>query len=319
MVNHEMIEIEKEHLEELNFWRKSALEKTDESDWEYHRHLIYGWHVGHYPDDDVLLAKLKDATKKKDYALMQQIFFTYNKRELSWNISSGYDHCYLVYRVIPYLCCAEYDEIFRAFPENLPISSNGHSMLVNATALLQCILYKDKYDKQKVITKAEKYVVSKQPKWDRAYVACFLAVLREDMQMLSENLQVLCEYHSRQSMSGFMKLHCQYAYGLLIFAKHNLSDSAFRSIKMPEYKTFDLGYLEWAYEEHFVRKSIYDYKAPFEELSLVYEMPLPTTVLHQPYLNNDRVQVSPQEKKAYHMDGKTMDAEVVDYVMANIH
>ena len=313
-----MIELEKEHLEELNHWRKVALEKTHEENREYHRILIFGWHVGHYPEKEVLLDKLKAATKEKDYALMQQIFFTYHKRELSWNFSSGYDHCYLVYRVIPYLCCADYDEIYRAFPKELRLSDNGHSMLVNATALLQCIMYKGKCDEQKVIAKAEKYVASKQPIWYRAYVACFLSILKEDAEMLSEKLQVLCDYHSRQDILGFMKLHCQYAYGILVFAKHNLSEECFKKIKLPKHKTFDPGYMEWVFAGQFVRKSIYDYKAPFEELNLVYKMPLPTTVLHQPYLNDDRVQVSPQAKKAYHMDGKTMDAQVLDYVIARI-
>ena len=313
-----MIEIEKEHLEELYYWRKSALEKTNETDREYHRHMIYGWYVGNYPEDDVLLTQLEDAYKNKDYALMQQIFFTYNKRTLSWYLGSGYDHCSLVYGMIPYLCCADYDEIYRAFPENLPLAANGHSMLVNATALLQCILYKGNYDNKKVITKAEKYIISKQPRWDRAYVACFLAILTEDDKMLSESLQVLCEYLSRQSISGFMKFQCQYAYGLLVFAKNNLPGNVFQKIKLPEYKTFDPGYMEWVYVGQLVRQSIYDYKAPFEELKLVYEMPLPITVLHQPYLNTENVYVSSQQKKAYYMDEDKMDEQVVDYVMKRV-
>lgn len=313
-----MMELEKEHLEELNFWRNSALESADEADREYHRKLIYGWHVGHYPEKDVLLDRLKAAYKDKDYALMQQIFFTYSKRELSWALSSGYDHCYLVYRVIPYLCCAEYNEIYRAFPEELPLAANGHTMLVNATALLQCILYKCRHDEQKVIAKAEKYVTSKQPIWDRAYISCFLAILKEDDVMLSENLQVLCEYHSRQSMSGFMKFQCQYAFGLLVFAKHNLPEDVFRRVKLPEGKTFDPGYMKWVFEGQFVRQSIYDYKPPFEELKLVYEMPLPTTVVSQPNLNSDNEYLSSREKKAYYMDVDAMNAQVVDYAMMHL-
>ena len=69
-----------------------------------------------------------------------------------------------IYTMMPYLCCADYDEIYRAFPSDLPISTNGHSMMVNATALLQCILYKGKYDEENVIAKAEKYILTKNPK-----------------------------------------------------------------------------------------------------------------------------------------------------------
>ncbi len=243
--------------------------------------MLFGWHVGHYPDEDVLLAELKAASEADDYKRVQQVFFTCNKKELSWFLSSGYDHCYLVYRVIPYLCCADYDEIYRAFPDSIPLAANGHSMLVNATALLQCILYKGKYDAQKVISKAEKYVSSKQSKWNRAYVACFLAILEENYAMLSDNLP----------------------------------ESVFRKVRLPEHKTFDPGYMKWLYDGQFVRCSIYDYKAPFEELNYVYEMPLPATAVYQPYLNAENVQVSPREKKAYHMDVEAMNDQIVDYVI----
>ncbi len=310
-----MIAIEKEHIEELNYWRELALEETDGTDREYQRQILFGWHVLDCPDEDVLLAELKTASEAENYRRVQQIFFTRNKKELSWFLSSGYDHCFLVYRVIPYLCCAVYDEIYRAFPDSLPLAANGHSMLVNATALLQCILYKGKYDVQKVISKAEKYVSSKQPKWYRAYVACFLAMLEENDVMFSDNLQILCDYHSRQDFSMFEKYKSQYAYGLLVFAKHNLPESVFRKVRLPEHKTFDQGYMKWLYDGQFVRRSIYDYKDPFEELNYVYEMPLPTTAVYQPYLDAENVQVSPQEKKAYHMDVEAMNDQILDYVI----
>ncbi|MBQ8913982.1 MAG: hypothetical protein IJ054_08075 [Lachnospiraceae bacterium] len=47
-------------------------------------------------------------------------------------------------------------------------------------------------------------------------------------------------------------------------------------------------------------------------------MPLPITVLHQPYLNTENVYVSPQQKKAYYMDEDKMDEQVVDYVMKRV-
>ena len=249
---------------------------------------------------------------------MQQLFYTFNKRILTWNLSSGYDHCMAIYTMMPYLCCAEYDEIYRAFPSDLPISANGNTMLVNATALLQCILYKGKYEEAAVISKAEKYILSKSPKWDRAYVGCFLAIIKNDADMLSENLQLLCSNHTRQSISGFMKYHCQSAYGILVFAKKNLPQEIFERVKMPEHKTFNPGYMEWVFKEQFVRESIFDYKAPYEELNLVYEMPLPITKVHRPGLNSDNEFISSSAKKAYYMDEATMNDQVVEYVMERL-
>lgn len=59
-------------------------------------------------------------------------------------------------------------------------------------------------------------------------------------------------------------------------------------------------------------------KEHLEELKLIYEMPLPITVLHQPYLNTENVYVSSQQKKAYYMDEDKMDEQVVDYVMKRV-
>ena len=44
-------------------------------------------------------------------------------------------------------------------------------------------------------------------------------------------------------------------------------------------------------------------------------MPLPTTAVYQPYLDAENVQVSPQEKKAYHMDVEAMNDQILDYVI----
>ena len=316
-----------DYLEELNYCRDLALKEADESDREYHRIMIGEWHSGIATSDGALnvkkegglLQELKDAVKAKDYGKMQQIFFTYNKRELSWHFSSSCDHCFIAHSVIPYLCCAEYGEIYNACPEDLPLADNGHAMLVNATSLLQCILYKGRYDEQKVIANAEKYIASKDGKWYRAYVACFLAILKEDADMLSDNLQIICENHSRRGyLPAFGKYHCQYAYGLVIIARHNLPEDVFGKVRLPVYKTFDRGYMEWLYAGEFVRKSIYDYKAPFEEFNLVYEMPLPKTMIHQKYLNEDRYILSPREKRAYYIDDEAMDAQVLDYVMKRL-
>ncbi len=167
-----MLEFEKEHFEDLNYYRNIALEETVETDREYHRHMIGGWH----------------------------------------NSSVGLN-------------------------------------------------------------------------------------VKEDAVMLSDNLQIICENHSRRGeLTAFAKFHCQYAYGLVIIARHNLPEDIFDKVRLPEHKTFDKGYMEWLYAGEFVRQSVYNYEAPFEEFDLVYEMPLPKTMIHQKYLNEDRLILSSREK-----------------------
>ena len=87
----------------MNYWRSSALKETDETEREYHRHMIGGWHsshVGLYVKKDSLLDELKTAAKAKDYGMMQKLIFTYNKRELSWHFSSSCDHCFIAHSVL---------------------------------------------------------------------------------------------------------------------------------------------------------------------------------------------------------------------------
>lgn len=57
------IELENEHLKSLQFWYNAALEKLPEGEKEFHKMLIYGWHVDTYPEEDELLSIFKSAKK----------------------------------------------------------------------------------------------------------------------------------------------------------------------------------------------------------------------------------------------------------------
>lgn len=97
--------------------------------------------------------------------------------------------------------------------------------------------------RKNTLEKVEKHINSKQPKWDRAFVACLLGVLQNDAETFSPNMQTLCDLHARIDISKFLKIHCVFAYGMWVFAKHNMSEEAFSKIKLPEHKTFDKDYL----------------------------------------------------------------------------
>lgn len=265
-------------------------------------------------DTDTLERLLVRAIKEKDYEMMQRIFFTESKNELCWFLDSGYDHCFLFQRAVCLTACCDYEDIFRMLPEELPLAANGHPMLVNGTALLQCILYRGRYDEEKVVEKAEKYISSKQPKWDRAFAACILAIMKNDGAMLSGSLQTLCENYARTDISKYEKLQCQPAYGVIMIAKHNMTDEEFGKITMPEYKNFDAGYTRWAPEGGFSKEPVYRFEKPFEVFNRIYEMPVAVTKVHRPYYECDGRQVSSVQRKAYFMDIDSMNGQILDEI-----
>ena len=309
------IEFKEEFYDRMSKFREKALENAAGDQRTYYKYMLKWRKVCGDPSAEEMTEVLKKAQKARDYGLMQRCFYTYWKSELSCFLSSGYDHSYMIYRVIPFLSGGEYSEIFRAYPEDLPMAGNGHSMLVNGTGVLQCILYKGRYDEAKAVAKAEKYVASKQPKWDRAFVACLLAVYKSDAKMLSENLQLLCELNSRNDIPGFLKEQCQTAYGMVVFAAHNMEPEVFNKVQMPEYKNFDPEYMEFALKGEFSRDPLFRYDEPYAEFNHLFEFPLPLTVADKKNLDSDNSYLTRAEKNAYYMNVDAMNDEIIERLM----
>ena len=290
----------------------------DKAEGDMHKYLenfLHGATFAMYSDSDLgnlCIDILKRSMKEKDYPLMQAVMNFMNKSNVLWNTQNGCDHSYMAYHIVNYLSSAEYENLYRAFPQGLPLASNGHTMNVHAANLILCLLYKYDYDRTAIEEKAKKYITSKQPKWDRAFVACLLGILEEDTDLISENIQVLCELLARTDVTSFEKLQCQFAYGMLAIAYNNLPQDKYKLIRMPEYKNFDLGYMKWLIEGIFTKESLIEFRKPCEILNIFMSSPISRTLIHQPYLNED---VSARQKKQFFMDCDRMNDELIQYVM----
>lgn len=305
--------LNKEYLDGIAFFCGKALERSGNDRPAYlDKMLDYRKICARDMLEDMEKA-LEKAVDDRDYESVQRLLFTYYHTDLTIQGCGGYDHSHVIFQMIPYLSCAAYENIFRALPKELPLSENGHTMCINGTNLLLCTLYPGVYDTEKVLKNAEKHVNSKQPKWDRAFVACLLGILKNDAELFSQNVQLLCELHSRVDLPKFVKVQCVYAYGMLVIAKHNMSADAFEKIKMPEYKNFDIEYLNYIFEGHFSKEPVYTHDEAYKEFDYLYDILIPITELYQPYL--DKEAYTKRERNKYYMDSKSMNAQIISEIL----
>lgn len=305
-----------------NFYKRldnsneNAKSKSEGDEHKYLEYFIHFWSFLCISEDeleDICIDTLKKSIKEKDYSLMQATMHFVNKTNILWNSDNGCDHSFMAYHIVQYLSSAEYNNLYRAFPKGLPLAANGHTMNVHAANLILCLLYGDAYNREKVVEKAQKYITSKQPKWDRAFVACLLGILEQDTELISEHLQVVCEMLSRTDVTAFEKLQCQFAYGILAIAYNNLPREKYELIRMPEYKNFDSEYADWLMKGEFAEESLIEFRKPYEILNTIISAPISNTIVHQPYLNEN---VSGRIKKQFFMDCGGMNDELIKYVMA---
>lgn len=298
-------------MEKERVMRLSNLEKGSA---EYYKELCYAVDIELSSDTKrVFEEKYTQAVKEKDYVLLKSVFYHESKLELPlW--SGGNDHSSRLLTLLELLACDAFDNIYRLLPEGLPLAANGYSMHVKATNLILCMLYnrdgKSVYDQAKVTEQAEKYIVSKQPAWDRAVVACVLAVLKHDVSGFSAELQKVCDGHGRRDIIKYKKLQCKCAYGLIVLAKHFWTEEEFADITYPEHKNFDRGYIDWFLSlDRLPDELCFTYEGDFEEMNRVLKSPVAITYIHQPYLGADNPYLSAKEKKAWYLDttGKMLE------------
>ncbi len=313
--------LNQKYLDNLLNYRESALEHAGNDRTLYLNHMLnYREFCAQSKEAQSLGEDMERALKKavadQDHASVQRLLFTFYQGVLTAYWRSGCDHSRLIFQIIPFLSCASYDNIFRAFPKELPLSEYGHTMCINGANLVQCILYPGMYDTEKVIEKAETHINSKQPKWDRAFVACLFGVLKNDAELFSQNIQLLCELHSRNDISKFLKIRCVFAYGMWVFAKHNMVSDVFAKVKMPVYKNFDKEYLTYISENAFSTEPVYVHPEPFTEFNYLFEIPIPITRLYQPYFNNENY--TKREQKVRYLDTENMNMQCVEEIMKRI-
>lgn len=260
---------------------------------------------------EIFEKEIKTAVKNNDFVRLQSAFYHATKLRLLPLGSSGYDHCFVVWPLLDLLACDDFNHIFRVLPEDLPVSTNGFPMYVHAVNLLLCLLYNREgheiYEQEKIVEKAEKFLTTKKPLWERSVVACILAILQKDTAGFSENLQKVCDGYGKIRCAEYLKVQCQNAYGLIALAKHVWTEEEFRNVKYPECRNFHKGYIDWFLSQKELSNDLcFAYKDSMEELNDILKMPVAVTRIHQPYLDSDHPYISSKAKKEWHMDVKRM-------------
>ena len=279
---------------------------------EYYKDLCYKADINlRYKTWDCFENELAVAVKNSDFPRIKNIFYHETKLRMLPLWEPGTDHGYQMWRLLDLLACDEFDNIYRVYPEGLPLCSNNHPLWTNSTNLLLCIMYnteeKEIYNQSKVIEKAEKFITSKKPVWDRAVAACMLAILNHDAAAFSENIQKVCESYNKTDVSDYQKLFCQNACGLLVLAKHFLTEEEFQQVKYPVYKNFHKGYMDWFFSQESLSDELcFDYEEPYEEFTKILKRPVAITRINQPYLGSDNPYISSKAKKDWYMDMKKM-------------
>ena len=292
---------------------------------EYYKELCLETDINlRYDTQRIFEEKYTIATKNKDYPLLRNVFYHEIKLQKMPFWEGGVDHSHGFRTMLNIIACDDFQNVYKIFPEGLPLASNGYSMYVKATNLVLCMLYnkdgKEVYDQDKIIEQAKKYIGSKQPVWDRVVLACVLAIMEHDVDAFSENIQKVCEGHGKQNIIKYRKLQCDPAYGLVVFAKHFWTKDEFEKLRYPEYKNFDKGYIEWLLGlDAFPNDLCFEYEGTYEEMNDILKLPIIQTYIYQPYLGTDNPYISAKSKKDWYVDvkGKMLDefcAQIINNV-----
>ena len=257
---------------------------------------------------------IAEALANGDFAKLQSAFLHFVKIQMLPAGASGYDHCDRMWGLLDLLACDDFDNVYRVLPEGLPLSTNGYPMYIHGTNILLCLLYNSEnaavYPADKIIEKAEKFTASKKALWERAVISCLLGILQGDVLRISDSLQFVCEGFAKIDAAKYKKMQCQNVYGLLMLAKHFLSEEEYAQIIYPKYKSFSEGYMSWLLKQGKLPNELcVTYDSPMEEMNELLKKPIAVTYIYQPYLNSDNQYLSAKDKKAYYMDlGKMLEA-----------
>lgn len=304
-----------DYMERLTSFSQKAKEEYEDDKFVYYKKLFSFLKAANSDLQAIyeanIAANIAEAQKQDDFVKLQSVFLHSAKTKMLPAGASGYDHCDRLWSLLDLLACDDFENVYRAMPEGLPISNNGYPMYVHGTNILLCLLYNSEkkavYPVDKIIEKAEKFVASKKPLWERSVISCLLGILQGNVSKISDSLQQLCTGFSKADVAKYMKMQCQCAYGLTILAKHFLSEENFGQLVYPECSNFSKSYMLWFFEQEELSTELcITYSSLVEELNEIFRKKIAITRIHQPYLNSDNTYLSAKEKKAYYMDTDKM-------------
>ncbi len=308
------VEIDK-YMDDLKRFAESAGKKDNMGSPEYYRKVLKCIQGGNSYLQAVYEELLGQFVKENDFEGLRSVF--YHEAKVGFlPSSSGYDHCWHLWSLLDLLACADVENVYRVFPEGLPLSGNGYPMYVNGTNVLLCLLYNTGdstvYAQDKVMAKAEKFVTSKKPIWERAVVSALLAVLTADVPRFLEALQNVCAGYGKMDIAPYKKIQCQNAYGLIMLARRFWTEEEFAAVVMPEAENFSKSYSEWLLgQEKLPDDLCITYEAPIEKVNGILKKPVAVTRIYQKYLDSDSAYLSSAEKKAWYLDCDRMMEELL--------
>lgn len=255
---------------------------------------------------------IAESLKEENYEQLNRIFYQDTAAALLPGTNGGYDHSGRFWELLDAMACMEDTVISRILPEESELASNGYPMYVHGTNLLLCLMYHDgqnqRYDQEKVIAGAEKFVNAKKPLWEKSVISFLLCLTEKNTEGMSKELQTVCESYGRQAIAKYKKLQCLNAYGLVVLAKRFLSEEEFAKIVLPKHQNFSTGYIKWRLErKEFVPELYYEYPEAVAGKAEILKTPVAVTKVHRPYLNADHPYMSAKEKKQWHLDAAAME------------
>ena len=186
-------------------------------------------------------------------------------------------------------------------------------MYVVATNLLLCILYntdKDEfYPTKKVKEKAEKFLVTKKPAFEKGLVKALLGILEQNIEYVSDGLDVLCKNFGRASYSKALKYHCFLSYGIVVLAYHFFPEEMFKQIKFPESNNFSKEYIINFLNGVYKNEPLYELSGNLEVVKRLITKPVRITRTIPEFVVNERKMI---EKKVEYDKDKMREEFLAD-------
>ncbi len=195
----------------------------------------------------------------------------------------------------------------RIFPKGLPPSKNGYKFLCVMHDLLTAILWQDENLLAPALEKARTFAESKKPANERGAIKFVLALHKKDVAAMSEHLQKFCSIFDRTDAPKFEKRLYIFAHGLHALARYFLPLELFKEIKLPKNENFSKFYAQRLFQNEIPRPKLYFVLPPeFELINMILNAPVAKTLIHQPYLPND---------KTFFLDHSSMIRNLADEII----
>ena len=271
-------------------------------------------HITSHDLDAVWEAAIPEALKIGDMAALHAVFFQSTRILLLPGNANSCDHCTNFWYLLDAAATEGTAELRRILPASLGKAAHGHPMPVNGVNLLLCLLHGADvpFNQEAVMHKAEKFIQTKHPLWERSVVACLLALLRRDTEGFSRSLEdVRCSF-GRVQCAKYMRLQCLNGYGLAVLAHDLLPAEDFRRVCLPEGPSFSRTYLQWRLALTELPKCLYfTYPEDLDMMNRALLHPITVQRTYQPYVGSENPHLSAKDRREWHLNGEGMLEELL--------